>query len=152
MALDYSKYLDVKAETDTGEDAPPIGHYFCRIAGWKTRSVDFKQGDGEQAAVRLTFKITAPDDDVDLDGVPEDKPVAGRLLNRDYLFESAGDMKALRSVAETACGINIKGMSREDYLNDIKNREVKVHVSHRMGSGELEGVAFSKVDKVLPVS
>lgn len=151
MALDYSKYLHIKTEEIEGTPVLPLGHYHARVSGWKERTAPYKDEDGQEIPqVRITFKLTAPDDDVDLDGYDQEKfPIAGQLATREYDLKNPNSLKAIRRIAEDACGLNIKGQDLEDTLNDLKGQDVKLYNEPRAGKGEREGEFFTNITKVL---
>lgn len=152
MALDYDKYLKVPTDSLEGSPALPAGHFHARITGHRLRSVDYKQGNGEEPVVTINFQVLSPDTDVDLEGYDVDKfPLNKQKPAKDFSLTDANDLKRLRNVAEVACNLNIKGQQLEDTLNDLKGQEVMIHSQPRAGKGEREGEWFSNIDKILPI-
>ncbi len=142
----FDSYLDIDVESIEKPRAPPVGHYFAEVAGWKTAEKNFGEGKANTPVVEITFRITAADEDVDaaeLDGMT----IAGKLVSRDYTLNEESGKSALRTLTEVTCGADVKGLSLRDALNGIKGLPVKLALSQR--AGKEEGQFFPKVDKVL---
>lgn len=148
MALDFSRYLKVQTDTIEPPKPIPVGHYFASIQGWKGAERDYQKATGgaKTPVAEITFKLTAPDDDVDETELP-DKGVTGRLVTKDYTLNEEIGLSSLRRLAEDTCDLDVKGLDLGDTLDALKNQDVKLYIEQR--AGQEEGQFFPVVKKVL---
>ena len=155
MALDFSKYLAVEADSiPKSVPSLPAGHYHADVVSWKGAERDYDKASGgpKTPVVEITFKITGADDDVEF---PPDFPSGsevGKLVTKDYrLNDPDGAGKTyMRRLAEETCGIAVKGLQLSDMLDAMKGSSVKVFNEPR--PGQEEGQFFVNIKKVLPAS
>ena len=153
MALDLSKYLDVKVE-DVSKVIPsiPAGTFFAEFQSWKGAERDYDKKDGvpKTPVVEVTFKLTGATDDVDFtEDFPEGNEV-GKLVTKDYRLndpDKAGHTY-MRRLCEDTCKVATKGLHFTDMLDAAKGSEVRVVNEPR--SGQEEGQFFPNIKKVLP--
>jgi hypothetical protein len=145
LALDYSKYLNVKLSDIKDPPVPPVGHYGATIRSWKARTVDYKQGAGEQPVATLYFSISHEGEDVEQ---PLPEGVIGLLVDNDY---DLADPRALRGLGMAILGESAKGLELGDVLNSIVGHEVTLYMTTRMGKPgtAAEGRVFPNVNKVM---
>lgn len=156
MALDFSKYLDVDAESiPKSIPSLPGGHFHADIAGWKTGERDYDKASGgpKTPVVEISFKITGADTDVEfLDGGMTPGSEVGKVVSRDYTLndpDKTGQVM-IRRLAEDTCNLPVKGLHLTDVLDALKGQPVKVFNEPR--AGKEEGQFFSNIKKVLPAS
>lgn len=151
MAANFDKYLDVAVESVETPQAPPIGHWFASIQGVKFGERSYEKGSDEKTPViEFQMKLDSPDEDVDADEVAADeKGFAGRMVTKDYRLDDGTGLAFLRKVAEDYLDLDVKGLSIRDLIPLVKGGQVKIYHEHRMGTGDNEGRAFSKVSKIL---
>ena len=147
MAANFDSYLDVEIESIDAPKPIPEGHYFADIKSWKTTEVEYQKGT-KTPIVQLDFRITGPDDDVEMDLMPEGNGV-GRIVNRNYTLNDENGPFMIRKLAEETCQLDTKGLKLKDVLPQLIGQPVKVHIKHRMGGPDGDQ-AFPQVDKVLP--
>lgn len=147
MPANFDAFLDVDVSTIEAPKPLPIGHYFADIKAWKTTEVEYQKGT-KTPIVQLDFKLTGPDEDVDLDDMPEGNGV-GRVVNRNYTLNDENGPFMLRKLAEETCQLDTKGLKLKDVLPQLIGQPVKLFIKQRMG-GEDGAQAFPQVDKVLP--
>lgn len=146
---DFSKYLDVSMDA-VPKTIPslPAGHFFADIAGWKGAE-RFYEGKGGPASpvIELTFRVTGADEDVETEG-----NWVGKTATKDYSLNDADQagQVMLRRLAETVCGLDVKGLALQDVLDGLKNQPVKIFNEPR--PGKEEGQTFSNIKRVLPAS
>lgn len=145
--VDFSEFLNIKVDDIEGPPTPPLGHYYAKIKSWKTREVDYKQGNGLEKCVTLYFEIASPCSDVD-EAELSPEGVKGVLVSKDYTEDS---LKSLRRAIESVVGEeNAKGQQLPDALNMLPNMDCILYMDQRPGKGEREGEFFPVVKKVLP--
>lgn len=148
---DFSSYLNVSMD-DVPKTIPslPAGHFFADITGWKTaeRNFDKATGGPPTPVVEISLRITDADDDVEDTTVP----CKGKVVTKDYRLndpDRAGHTM-LRRLAESTCGLDVKGLELEDVLEALKGQPVKVFNVPR--PGQEEGVFFANITRILPAN
>src|ERR1700721_1904474 len=102
MALDFQKYMDVPVDDITAPKPLPAGTYFATITKTENREVEYEKGT-KTPVCSVSFRLTAPDEDVDLDLLPEGNGV-GRIVVKDYTLndpERRGQWQLRRLAEET---------------------------------------------------
>lgn len=152
MATDFSRYLDVPVDTiPENFTSLPAGHYLARITSWKGAERSYEgKGGPLSPVVEVSFKITAPCDDIDESLLPESKGV-GKTLTRDYGLNDPDQsgQTMIRQLAERTCGLDVKGQHLSDVLDALKEQDVKIYNEPR--PGKEDGQFFPKIAKVLKV-
>ena len=152
MALDFSTYLDVDVDSiPKSVPSLPLGHYFATIKSWKgtERFYDKENPKKGTPTIELTFTLSGPDDDVDLDTLPDGKlPI--RTVTRDYNLVENGQTH-LRNLAEDTLGLPVKGYSLGDLLDAITGQECRVYNEPRANPKE-DGQFYVNIKKVIAAS
>ena len=147
MALDLQQYLGVAVEDIKDAQPLPVGHYFADIVKWTGKTAKFQGAGGpETPVVQLDFKLTGADSDVDPELLP-DGGGAGRLVNRSYELNDPDQngIRALRKVGENVCGLDVKGLTLNDLLDQLKGQPVKLYIEQNTRGDDI----FPKVTRVL---
>lgn len=149
-SLDFSRYLDVPVEDIERPKPLPEGTYFAVITKTENREVQFEPGV-KTPVTTISFRLTAPDEDVDPELLPEGNGV-GRIVTRDYRLNDAdrAGQWALRRLAEETCQLPGKGKHLQDLLHELPQQEVKVFNHPRPNKNE-EGMFFPNITRVLSV-
>jgi hypothetical protein len=150
MALDFSRYLDVPVEDITRPKPLPAGTYFATIVKHENREVEFERGT-KTPVTTISFRLTSPDEDVDLDLLPEGNGV-GRIVSKDYRLNDPDKQGqwALRRLAEETCRIPGKGKHLSDLINELPQQEVKVFNQPRPNKND-EDQSYPNIIRVLSV-
>lgn len=155
MALNFDQYLNVPVENIEAAKPLPVGHFFATIQSWKGREVDYKDGNPKVPVIELTFKTSAPDEDVDETLLPANGGV-GVLVTKDYRLVApsggkieGGGQNQLRRLAEETCQLDTKGLNLSDVLEQLKGQEVRVYNEPRPDKND-DAVFYNNITKVLP--
>ena len=153
--VDFSSYLNVKAEDIERPRPLPIGHFFATLQSWRgvERFYDKENPKKATPSIELTFKIDGPDHDVDTFAVPAN--LVGSLCTRDYnLVEQKGDkvegggQAQLKRLAAETMGLDIKGLDLEGILDAMKGSAVRVYNEPRPDRNDPE-VFYTNIKKVI---
>lgn len=149
MALDFSRYLDVPVEDIERPKPLPAGTYFATIIKVENREVEFERGTKTPVST-ISFRITSPDEDVDVDLLPEGGGI-GRIVSKDYRLNDPDKQGqwALRRLAEETCQLPGKGKHLSDLLHEIPGQEVKIFNVPRPSKTD-EDVSFPNITRVFP--
>jgi hypothetical protein len=150
MALDFSRYLDVPVDEITQPKPLPAGTYFATIVKHENREVEFEKGT-KTPVTTISFRLTASDEDVDPDLLPEGGGV-GRIVTKDYRLNDPDRQGqwALRRLGEETLGLPGKGKHLSDLINEFVHQECKVFNQPRPNKNE-EGQFFPNITRVLPM-
>ncbi len=144
--VDFTRYLNVSMD-DVPATIPslPRGHFFADITGWKTGE-RFYQGKANPGTpvVEISFRVTAPDSDVEEEG-----NWVGKVASKDYTLNDPDrtGQTMIRQLAERTCGLDVKGLQLTDVLDALKGQPVKIFNEPR--AGQEEGQTFTKITRVL---
>jgi hypothetical protein len=148
MAVDFSNYLAKPVEEIERPSPPPVGHYIGTIKKWTPRERNFGEGREKTPVIELTITNLIPCDDA-LENDADPDVVRNKIVTKDYDLSDPQGQYGLRRIGEEALELDCKGLSLGDLLPLFIDGQVKLHHDHRMGTGDNEGVAFSKVGKIM---
>lgn len=143
MAVDFTNYLSAPIEEFEAPKAPPVGHYFASIFGYKTAERNYGERTG--VVVEITFKLTSADSDV---SEPfSDKELKAARIVRDYSLDGDRPQQhMIRAIAEDTLQLPVKGLSLGEVLESIKGHDVRLELDHRI---DKDGNTWPVVKKVL---
>lgn len=150
MALDFSRYLDIPVEDIKKPKPLPAGTYFATIVKSENREVEFERGT-KTPVTTISFRLTSPDEDVDIDLLPEGNGV-GRIVSKDYRLndpDKTGQW-ALRRLAEETCQIPGKGKHLTDLLAELPQQEVKIFNQPRPNKND-EDSPYPNITRVFTI-
>lgn len=149
MAANFDSYLDVDVEAIEKPKAPPVGHYFATITGWKGAERFYDKSNPKKGSpvVEVSFKITAPDEDIDPDELETAQSAIGRTVTNDYGLDDDFGKSKLRDLGEKTCRLAVKGLRLSDMLNELRGQEVRILLNQRAGS--VSGEFYPQVKGVI---
>lgn len=150
MAQDFSRYLDIPVEDITQPKPLPVGTYFATIVKHENTEREYERGTKTPVTV-ISFRITAVDEDVDVDLLPEGGGI-GRIVSKDYRLNNPDrdGQWAMRRLAEETCLIPGKGKHLTDLLNELPGQEVKIFNNPRPSKTD-DSQSYPNITRVLSV-
>lgn len=152
--VDFSKYLDIAVENVEAAKPLPAGHFFATITKWEGKERDYKNGEPPVPVVELSFRTTAPDEDVEPDELPANGGI-GVICTKDYRLATpangkveGGGQAQLRRLAEDQLELAVAGMHLTDVLDALKGQDCRIYNEPRADKKE-EGVFYTNITRVL---